>query len=309
MRPLSNSTLVFLLAMVVLAASANSANAQAWTQSKGNAYVKLSRGFADADEQFDTDGNSVPYRDGVEEDAFKDRSTYLYLEYGIAKNLTGIFVLPIKSVTVREPGSSMTTSGIGTLMFGTRVGLNKLFGLDNPHRLAFNAFASIPAGFYRNDSPSIGSGEAALQTVVSYGASLYPFPGYLQLGAGYKYRSSVFAFSKELDCSLNDENCSEGSESDFDNEWLLNAELGFSIGKYALIQLLGQGAYSNSAPVEVLDPDNPFGSRQRYSKAGVGLIAYPIEGVGLSVQWFNTVGGRNTIKSTDLFVGLEYKLQ
>ena len=33
-------------------------------------------------------------------------------------------------------------------------------------------------------------------TSLSFGSSLYPFPGYAQAGLGYKHRSTVFAFSE-----------------------------------------------------------------------------------------------------------------
>ena len=244
-------------------------------------------------------------------DTFVDRSHYLYAEYGLVSGVTVVALVPFKKLTVRDGGGERTTSSIGSVMIGTRLGLNGALGLgESANALAANVMLTLPAGYERNAAPSVGPGQADVQATFSYGRSLYPAPAYFQAAAGFRYRSDLFALSSVADCDPTmSTTCVEDVQPNYDNEWLLNAEFGASISSYVLVQLLAQGVFSNNPPTEGFAAANPNALRQRFSKVGVGVTVYPIRFIGVSVQYFGTVSGKNTVASNDYFLGIEYLLR
>lgn len=299
--------LVFLLLWL-----AADASAQAWPQAKGRAYVKLSHGRTATDQQFRFDGETRPYADNVDDDAFFDRSFYLYGEYGLTHDLTLVAMLPYKSIRVLDAAFAYKTRGLGSVMLGVRQNLKGWLGLAaDQHALAANVMATLPTGYTRNFSPSIGSGQVDVQATVNYGLSLYPIPGYGQVGLGYRYRSAFYGFSDATDCQEgSDLNCVADVEPKYDDELLFSAEAGFSAEQWALVQVLGQGVWSIQPPdaSTSFSVRNPIPTRQRYIKLGTGLTLYPVRRLGVGVQVFFTPYGRNTIRSTDTFFGVEYRI-
>ncbi|MDX1548737.1 MAG: hypothetical protein R3247_17195 [Rhodothermales bacterium] len=298
-----------LLGLMLLAPAAA---AQAWTQAPGAAYVKLSHGRATASEQFRFDGETKPYADNVDGDAFFDRSLYLYAEYGLTETLTLVAVLPYKRLRVRDAAFDYESEGLGSVAIGLRTGLNGAFGVPaDRHRLALNVLATVPTGYTRNFTPSVGSGQVDVQATLAYGASLWPLPGYAQAAVGYRYRSAFYALSATIDCQPGrDVNCIAAGEPKYDDELLFSAEAGVSLGRWALVQALGHGVWSNKPPdaETSFSVRNPIPTRQRYVKAGGGLTVYPVRALGLGVQVFFTPAGRNTVRSTDVFWGVEYRI-
>ena len=170
---------------------------------------------------------------------------------------------------------------------------------------------TVPTGYTRNFTPAIGPGQVDFQTTVNYGLSLWPFPGYLQAGFGYRYRSSLYAFSTATECREgSDVNCFDDVETNFDNELLFSGEAGINVGRWALVQLMSRGVWSNQTPdaETTFSIRNPIPTRQRYIKVGGGLTVYPLKTLGVGVQVFFTPTGRNTIRSTDVFWGIEYRI-
>lgn len=286
--------------------------AQAWPQPKGHAYVKLSHGRAAASEQYRFDGEAKPYADNVDGNAFFDRSFYLYAEYGLTDRLTLVAVLPYKRLRVRDAAFDYESEGLGSVQIGLRTGLKEALGLSaDRHAVAANLFVSLPTGYTRNFTPSVGSGQVDVQGMLSYGASFWPFPGYAQVGLGYRHRSTLYLFSDAVDCQQGrDLNCFQDTEPKFDDELLFTAEAGVSAGRWALVQALAQGVWSNKEPTAetTFSPRNPIPTRQRYIKTGGGLTLYPLPALGIGVQVFFTPVGRNTVRSTDVFWGVEYRL-
>lgn len=282
---------------------------QAWTHARGHYYVKLSQGRSTAAEQFTATGDLAPYLPGVTGEAFRDRSFYLYGEYGLTDRLTLVGLVPYKQLSVATPTGRHERRDTGSLMLGIRTDLRPGLGLQQSrHAAALNALLTLPTGYARNLSPSVGTGQADFQSSLSYGASLYPLPLYAQGSLGFRYRSNVYAFSQATDCpSSAPSACIADVKPDYDNEWLLNAEVGASLNRWALVQGLVQGTWSNQKPDTNFDPSNPLPTRQRYFKAGVGLTLYPTSRLGLSVQFFNTLAGRNTLDANDWFFGLEVR--
>lgn len=304
--------LLGLLAITVLSIDAA---AQAWVQPPGNAYIKLAHGRSDAAEQFSADGTRIPYNLLFEdEDTFSDRSYYLYGEVGVTPRLTLVGLLPLKEITlvdelVGQETGPIQASGVGSLMFGVRWDLQPSLGFtaEDRHAAAANVMLTVPTGYTRNASPSIGAGQVDLQGMLHYGLSLFPFPGYAQVGIGLRLRSDIYELSKTIDCS-EVVRCQETTRPDYGNEWLMNGEVGVNLGRWVLAQALVQSTWSNQAPESTFDPANPFPTLQRFVKTGIGVTVSPVPLIGLSVQYFTTPVGRNTIVSDDVFWGVEVRM-
>ena len=82
-------------------------------------------------------------------------------------------------------------------------------------------------------------------------------------------------------------------------------------------QALTNGVWSVDTPQIGFTAINPIPTVQRYIKTGGGFGIYPfrvtrwysLADLGLTVQYFFTPYGRNAIKSTDLFAGIEYRVR
>jgi len=283
---------------------------QAWTQSKGSSYTKISYGAASASEQYSFDGAVKPYADNVDDYAFFDRSLYLYGEYGLTQRFTLVGSVPFKRVIIRDAAFRYRAFGIGNLDLGLRRNLNDFLGWDNSaNTLSINAFSTIPLGYHRNYTPSVGAGQLDLGMALNYGRSFYPSPAYAQAGLGYKIRSSIFGFSQAVDCQEGtDLGCFTDQQSSFSNELLFSAESGYTINEKFLMQLLLSGTWSTKKPDTGFSVTNPIPTRQRFIKVGSGLRSSIAKNLGLSGQVFWTTYGRNTVKSIDIFLGLDFQL-
>jgi hypothetical protein len=285
---------------------------QAWTQPAGHAYLKVSSQDTAAGEQYRQDGSRARYAAGVDGDAFEDASRYFYAEYGVVKGLTLIALLPWKRITVRSPHPQAASglpgtdrpitsraSGFERLKIALRMDVSERIGLraDGRHSSALNIGAHLPLGYDRDREPGLGPGQVDLDAMLFFGTSFWPVPAYAQLGAGFRLRTGLFGLSR-----------GESAEPDYGNEWLVHAEAGLNVGTRVLLQALFYGAISNGSPQLAFDPQNPLPTHQRYLKTGLGATFSPIPLLGLSFQIFSTPGGANTIRSTDIFFGLEARL-
>jgi len=299
------SSCLYLLAMV----APHDSSAQAWPQRHGHTYLKLSHSRVVASQQWDFKGEKRPYSENFSGNAFLDRSFYLYGEYGLTDNVTLVALLPFKRLTVRDGDLEYNTDGLGSVTVGLRVGLKSFLKVRAPaHAVAVNVMATLPTGYTRNLSPSLGPGQADFQAVVSYGYSFYPLPFYAQAGLGYRVRTALYSFSSADSCPTGGmPGCVEDGRPEFGDEWLFSGELGGWLGHHALVQVLTQGVWSNLSPETGFNPINPVPTRQRFIKTGAGLTLYPVSKLGLSVLYFATPFGRNTIDSRDWFFGVEYQ--
>ena len=198
-----------LLSILGLLLTALPLTAQSWPQSKGMSYLKLSYGSSTARDQFTFDGRQKEYADNVDDNAFFDRSIYAYGELGLTDNITLLGSLPYKRLIIRDAAFRYRTFGIGSAQIGARVGLKPYLGLDSLpfDALAANVMLTLPTGYTRNLTPSVGSGQADAELYLSYGRSFYPLDAYAQAGVGYRYRSSIYGLSKAVPCQ-------EGSDKD-----------------------------------------------------------------------------------------------
>jgi hypothetical protein len=295
------------MALLALAGGGERAWAQAWPQAPGSVYAKLAYGTATASEQYSFDGRVRPYADGVDEDAFFDRSLYAYAEAGLTPDVTLVVAAPLRRVFVRDAAFRYRTYGFGSINLGARVGLKPLLGvLGDADALAVNAALTLPTGYTRNRTPSVGTGQVDAELALAYGRSLHPIPAYAQVSAGYRYRSSFYSFSRAVECQEGvDLDCLRDLKPDYSDELTATAEAGYTFGGRLLVQAMARGVYSVEKPETAFSVANPLPTRQRALKVGGGAALALPGGVGLSAQVFYTPVGRNTVRSLDLFLGLD----
>jgi hypothetical protein len=281
----------------------------AWIQSRSNAYFKLSYGASTAADQYTFDGRTKPYADNVDDNAFFDRSVYFYLESGVADRGTMILSIPYKRIIVRDAAFRYRTYGFGTAILGGRFDLGPAMQLGPFDALAFSASAGLPLGYTRNYAPSTGAGQVDGLAMLSYGRSFYPLPVYMQFGFGYRYRSSVYALSRVIECSEGvDVFCFEDRRPDYSDELVASAETGITVGNLLFLQGMANLVWSTHAPTTGFSVSNPIPTEQRYLKAGGGVAFLLPDNASINVQVFATPFGQNTVRSIDIYIGFDYRL-
>ncbi len=283
---------------------------QAWPQAKGTAYVKLSYGSSTASQQYTFDGRQKEYADNVSDNAFFDRSIYSYAELGLTDNITLIGGLPYKRVVVRDAAFRYRTYGFGSATLGARIGLKPYVGLDDAplDALAANVVLSLPTGYTRNYTPSAGAGQVDADLYLSYGRSFYPLPAYAQAGIGYRYHSTIYALSTAVPCQEGvSKDCVADRQPALGDEATFGLEAGYTFKSVVFANLMLRGGWAFEKPTEGFSVANPIPTRQRYIKAGATLAVTPLENFSVNCQAFITPYGLNTVKSFDLFLGVDYR--
>lgn len=280
----------------------------AWVQQHRSGYIKMSYGASTAARQFTFDGRQKQYADNVDDNAFFDRSVYMYLESGVSQNGTMVIAIPYKRIIIRDAAFKYRTYGFGTALVGARFNLGPMMRLGPLDALALNASLGVPLGYTRNYAPSAGAGQIDAQAILSYGRSLWPSPMYLQFGAGYRYRSSIYLLSRATPCQVgSDINCVVDQRPDYGDEFVASAEVGATIAGTLFLQAIGNLTWSITAPTEGFSVSNPIPTQQRYAKVGGGIGFSLPQGGGINLQVFGTPYGRNTIRSVDIYIGLDYR--
>ncbi len=293
---------------------------QAWTMPKGEHFFKITGSKITASDQYTFDGRIADFVNGVSGNSFRDESLYLYSELGLFNNLTLILSLPYKRIFVEDLAFRYQTAALGSSNIGLRVGILPLFGLQpSAVSLALNLAATVPMGYTRNFAPSAGAGQIDIQATLGMGVSFYPTAAYIQLSGGYRYRSTLYTLSKAVACNVgSDIDCVRDLKPNFGNEYIFSADAGIMfLNGMLFFQALANGVWSVDEPFIGFTAINPMPTLQRFIKAGAGFSLYPfrvtqlfnLSDLGLSVQYFVTPYGRNTIKSTDLFAGIEYRIR
>ncbi len=291
-------------ATVVLSAAGQGA----WSRAAGSAYLKISYGASTAADQFTFDGRTKPYADAVDDYSFFDRSAYLYAETGLSDRTTLIVSVPFKRIVVRDAAFRYQTYGFGTAGLGARIDLGPELQLGANDAFALNLAAGLPLGYTRNYAPSAGAGQIDASAILSYGRSFYPAPAYLQFGFGYRYRSSVYALSQSVTCNEgSDLFCVADNKPSYSDELLIHAETGVTISNFLFVQALANVVWSTDAPVTGFSVTNPIPTEQRYVKVGGGLAALLPGNTSLSAQAFVTPYGQNTVRSIDIFLGIDHR--
>lgn len=281
---------------------------QAWTKEKGKTYIKFSYGSSTASEQYSFDGQTKEYADNVSENAFFDRSLYLYGEVGLTPKLTLVAGIPFKRVIVRDATFRYRTFALGNAVIGARYNLKSLLGVDAGSKaIAANFSLSLPTGYSRNLTPSVGAGQIDAELNASYGHSFHPFPGYAQASLGYRYRSTAYGLSSAIPCQEGvNKDCFADTKPTYEDELFGSLEGGATIASRVFLQGIARFNWALTEPTTGFTVSNPIPTKQRYLKLGAGIGVATIKDLNLSAQFFFTPTGRNTVKSTDLFLGIDY---
>lgn len=290
---------------------------QAWTQGAGQTYTKFSYSNVTAGDRYTFDGRQVDYNESRSRTPFRDRSLYLYTEAGITDDVTLVLNVPIKRLSIRSPTYRYETQALASMKLGGRYDLDAHLGaIGAPNQLALNGTATLPTGYTRNYRPSAGPGQVNFSLTLDYGRSLNPLPLYVQAGAGFRYRSGWYGLSRAKPCQPGtDIDCLADQTANLGDEWLASAEVGATpLGGGLLVQGLAKTVWSVQRPQTSFLASNPVPKRRRSVKIGGGLTVYPsrllgtgvLSPLGIGVQAYWTPVGRNTIRSRDLFVGVEY---
>ncbi len=306
--------------LLILFLSSSTSFAQAWTMPRGEHFVKITGSKISAANQYTFDGRSINFVNGVDGTAFRDESLYFYSEWSLFNKLTLVLSLPYKRTFVNDLAFRYQTFAMGTGAIGFRIALLPLLGLrPSAVSVGLNLGANIPMGYTRNYAPSAGAGQLDAQASLGIGLSFYPTAAYLQVSGGYRYRSSVYLFSRAIGCNVgNDINCIRDLKPEYGDEMIFSAEAGMMfINGMLFFQAISNAVWSIEKPIIGFTAINPIPTHQRYIKAGGGFTIYPFRvtrlfawsNLGLSAQYFLTPYGRNTIDSNDLFVGIEYRIR
>lgn len=311
------------LALALFLAPALAA-AQAWTLAPGATYFRLTQSFVSADEWTDHEGTRLAYDSLASGTPFRDRSLYLHGEVGLARSLTLFGTIPYRRVTVVEGGADpeveRRASDLGSATLGLRVGLERalesLGWRDERNALAANLAFSIPLGYRRNVAPLVGPGQVDAELVLAYGRSFAPVAAYAQAAVGYRFRTGVFDLSRAVACPALPADDAEtvcvspsGAEIAYGDQFLARLEAGYTFRDVLLVRGLLDVAWSVDTPEAavplggILQPE--VFPHQRVVRTGLGLTAYVIGELGLSVQVMTAPYARNALKATELFIGLE----
>ncbi|QQS66884.1 MAG: hypothetical protein IPP08_01555 [Chlorobiota bacterium] len=281
---------------------------QAWTKPSGEIYAKLFYGSVTAKEQYGFDGTQKPMADNVTENAFFDRSFYLYSEGGLNDEVTIFGSLPYKRVITRDASFKYSTFAFGSLMLGGRYKLNNLVGISGwSDVLSANLAFTLPTGYTRNFTPSVGAGQIDAELSLNYGKSFHPLPIYAQAGLGFKYRSSIYALSKSIPCQDGvDKNCFNDLKPEYGNEITFALNGGYFINDWLLFTLQANGVMSVVKPTEGFSVANPIPTKQRYIKLGGGLRVNTYDKLGVSFDAAIIPSGMNIFKGIEVTLGIDY---
>jgi hypothetical protein len=316
------------IAVVVLVATfaapppAIAFNSSAWTRPQNQLWTLLSFGRVVAGRQYLPDGTEQNFIQSIDGNTFFDESFYAQIEYGLTDWLTLNTSLPFKRISIERESFFTKTEAFGNVYLGFRLGIFQLLDVDVPFVWSIEVGGWLPTGYTRNLTPSVGAGniDFDVKTGLGYGFRVTSWlPMYVQLGGGIRARSTAFALSRARDCNLtSDVDCVIDARPNFGDELMYLGEVGTTPFNGSIL-LFGKimGTYSLLEPDVGFTAANPIPTRQRFTKIGVGSFLYPLrffgvryaENVGLGVQYYSTVDGRNVPKTDDLFLGVEYKHQ
>lgn len=283
-----------LLSLLLLIVGATSATATggAWTRPEGGYYTKIGLTWLSAEEYYDLErlrrglfGDNPDFQDPE----FGSTDINLYGEYGFTDWLTATLSTQYKTV-VREahyvPNRRDTTasaSGLSDIWLSGRL---RLLPTDLPMVAALTLGWKIPTGS-STQAIALGTGVPDYELALAGGA---PFAiddnvgGYAQVSGGYRLRNKA---SNEFN-------------------WLL--ESGLSLGQIFLLQGRVGGTISTSD----FDAATSAGATalvadQSFSQWSLGVIYALDADLELEAAYGRTIGGRNTLASSSLSVGLAWK--
>ncbi len=264
---------------VLTLALASQSFAGAWTQKKGEYYLKLAGGYLNTTQDIDAMGDKVD-KDG--EGRLRDVNGSAYLEYGISDQLTLVASAPYKNME-------------DTRTFQTGTALERRWGFGDVElrirRLlwskdfvaSFAAGAKVPTWFEDDESTRVPLSTRKLDgdVRVLLGKSLYPVPGYVTGELGYRMRGGTFS-----------------------NEWFYTLEAGITVDR-----VLIKGFISGIQTLGNCEPGDEVGliGDQNVLKISPGIIYKLNAKVEVNMDLIHIASGCNTTAGNTFFVGVALK--
>jgi hypothetical protein len=274
--------------------------AGAWLQKRDSYYFKVSASYLSSTKELNFDGDEVDILSGdtlLTDTSYRDAGVSLYLEYGVTDHLTFVGTLPFKVLRSRRT-EVLSVAGIERPVEAVNGGLSDLsLGLRYPLRtgplpVSVQGAVKLPLGYDNrpeNGGPPLGSGRVDLEGLLLVGLSLYPFPGYMTGGAGYRVKTG-----------------------NLDDEVIFSVEAGASwrrfMGRVGL-----DGLYSTSNPPNLAaSGGGPVSSavavtNQDILKLTPGLSFSFSEEVSFVAEAFHILSGKNTVTGTTYSLGVVYR--
>lgn len=280
-----------ILALIFALASASSvatdAVAQAWAQSRGGYFAKVSANYLFTREEFSVNGDKQPIAadDPRITDAwFRDVSFYGYLEYGLTDRFTLVSTVPVKLLTsdfTQNPGGGLpsrmvqlTNRGLGDLWVSLRTPV-----VGKPFAFAVQGGIKIPLYGEPPDEgtltvPPLGTGSVDVELGTYFGKSLYPLPAYVSGGVAYRFRGG-----------------------DVHDEIPFNIEAGYTFGPL-FVKLRLDGVQNTEAP-----GGSVIAGDEDYLKLSP-TVSYSLrDGFALVFEAFHALTGKNTLAGTAYSLG------
>lgn len=274
---LASRALKLLLAVSIMVPC--SAHAGAWTQPRGNAYIKVAAAGLDTRSRFDRDGSRVGFDDGgglTRSTEYRSRELRIYAEYGASDAVTLYGSLAYKDLATEQLASRFEARGGSDLYLGVR---HRLRHGSVPVSLSIDA--KIPTGYDIADQPALGAGKADLGARLLAGTSFGR--AYVTGDAGFVYRAGRYR-----------------------NEMVFSGETGSRLVGPLYARALLRGVHALGEPADadqgaIFDPG--LSSPRELALAGtVGLDVG--DGVSLEAALSHVLGGRDALAGNTVEVSV-----
>ena len=253
--------------LLLLSCAAHSAEAGAWTFSKGVNWLKVGLMLQDTTERYFIDGERIPYFfDG------RNQTRALFFEYvrGITDRWDVKAQLPFFNIAFDDIADERTSNGLGDLRIESRYNL-----VSDPLVLTVGGAIKFPTGEFVNDAEivPVGEGQYDFDVFVEVGRSLWPVRGYVTGKIGYRFRTK----NQEIDI-------------DFGDELIWRVEGGYQFAEriYSKIVLRGLHGFESTSfglPIDSLK------RRVVYLEPGASFTLSPSRAIEVTVPI--SIAGRN----------------
>ena len=256
------------LAGLLLCLPTGSALAGAWTLPAGETKAIVTTSLAYADSQFGPDGRRQPRRD------FRKIETTLYVEFGIADQLTFLGEVAHANEKITDHGFSSSNSGPARVETGARLRLGEI----DDTLVSLQAIVALHTEQQSNDPFASKSGDLDYEIALATGApfTLLGVEGFSTSLTAYRYRPGGRADEVSVDATI--------GLKPADGWMILFQSLNFiSVGREALP-----------------------GIRTRSHKAKLSIIRQVHKNLSIELGAFKTLTGENMIEETAGLLGFWY---